>query len=72
MEEVKIYSTFDELIHPETQQSIKKGAANIGGIEEVTVSKTPWGSDENGLNVYDKDENYLFSIQNGETSRYDA
>ncbi len=72
MEEIKIYSTFDYLIHPQTQQAIRQAVANIGGIDAVNVSKTLYGSDEYGLNVYDGDDNYMFSIQNGETSIYEA
>lgn len=59
---MKIYSDFDQLINPSTQQAIRNAAVNAEMQEANVRFRNPHGDPANLLDVYDENGNYRFSI----------
>lgn len=59
---MKIYSDFDHLVQPSTQQAIENAATNQGA-ESVTLKWTNENTNEAPVyDMYDENENYFASI----------
>jgi hypothetical protein len=59
---MKILSDFDHLVHPSTQQAIERAAINFGA-ESVSLVWTNENTDYAPCyDVYNEDDEYIFSI----------